>query len=302
MSEGVQKEGAAFRPRPFQFEGQQGKPLSKDDVVGLPNLDEAVFQNELHDGSACVDGRHLRMHPEKMREQLEAEERENRARVEVEIREARERKERAQKVIERYRQEDQERYGQSVQEDARKYAAQKEAEERRERQHPEIKHQQASKAINTQLSGLLEAQREQKQEFWSFLPGKRRAVAKLEQEITELRTRARIEQMRIADITNEYHADLKGKRTKEALKPFFDTLKRPERPAPTKEDERASADIARDLIRGLYKEKASLQAEREGWSMLVRPFRRHAIETRLEEVDQEIKDLQEEVRKSARAA
>jgi hypothetical protein len=108
--------------------------------------------------------------------------------------------------------------------------------------------------------------------------------------------------MRIADITNEYHADLKGKRTREALKPFFDTLKKPERPAPTKENERASADIARDLIRGLYKEKANLQAEREGWAMLVRPFRRHAIDARLEEVAREIGNLQEEVRKSARAA
>lgn len=293
MSEGVHREHGPVGAKKLHIEDEY-EVLDKEDVVGIPDLEETAFQWELHkdnDKVGRVDARHVRMHPEKMRAQLEAE-----------MREAQERKER------------------NIRRDAWKYAeerevkaqheAQKRSDEREkreeqaryERQHPEVKHREALRAINVQLSGLLEAQREQKQEFWSFLPGKRRAVAKLEQEITELRTRARVEQMRIADITNEYHADLKGKRTKEALKPFFDTLKRPERPAPTKEDERASADIARDLIRGLYKEKASLQAEREGWSMLVRPFRRYAIETRLEEVDQEIKDLQEEVRKSARVA
>ncbi len=301
MSGGTHSENGDARRQFFQ-NLEKSSDIGTDDIGGPPDVDEFFFQEKLNNGGANVDARHMRMNPEEMRKRLEEEDRQKRTRIEVEMREARERKERAQKVIERYRQEDQERHEQGVRGDAWKYAAQKEAEEKHARQHPEIKHQQALKAINTQLSGLLEAQREQKQEFWSFLPGKRRAVAKLEQEITELKTRARIEQMRIADITNEYHADLKGKRTKEALKPFFDTLRKPERPAPTKEDERASADIARDLVRGLYKEKANLQAEREGWAMLVRPFRRHAIDTRLEEVTREIESLQEEVRKSARAA
>ncbi|MEK9157229.1 MAG: hypothetical protein AAB448_03840 [Patescibacteria group bacterium] len=170
----------------------------------------------------------------------------------------------------------------------------------------EREHQENLKRINQELTALLKVQREQKEEFWSFLPGKRRVVAKLEQEITELKTRARIERMHIADITNEYHSDVKAKRTKEAFKPFFDAIKKPERPAPRKEDEDkdASGDVAHNLlfIRGLYKEKASLQAEREGWAMLIRPFRRHAIDARLEEVAEEIEKLQEEVRKSTRAA
>lgn len=274
MSEGVQKEGAEFRSQAFRAEGRQGESLGKDDVVGPPDLGGAVLQVEL----------------------------EGRVRAaEMERGEIRERKERARQVTERYRQEDQEMQDRGIREEAWKYVAQKEAQERYGRKHPEIKHQQALKAINTQLSDLLAVQREQKQEFWSFLPGKRRAVAKLEEEIAELKTRARIERMRIADITNEHHADLKGKRTKEALKPFLDALKKPERQAPTKEDGHALADIARDLIRSLYREKASLQAEREGWSMLVRPFRRHAIETRLEEIGREMSNLQEEARKSARA-
>lgn len=175
----------------------------------------------------------------------------------------------------------------------------------------EREHQENLRRINGELTELLKVQRGQKEEFWSFLPGKKRIIAKLEQEIAGLKTRARIERMQIAEITQDYHSDmkkdLKNKLRREALKPFFKAIQETKKSAKlNRSEEDEGGDVSAEVvdntffIQGLYKEKARLQAEREGWALAFRPFRRQKIDVRLEEVTREIESLQRQVREKRR--
>lgn len=275
------------------------KNAKKDDAGGSMDIDETLFQRELHDGNARVDARHLRVTPEEMRQLLEEEQRAAQERAALREREERERKERATEVIRRYKEEDRAAKEREIRENAWRYALQKAKEEREEREHPERKHQRELAAINTQLSELLAVKREQEKDFWSFMPSKRRARARLEEEIGMLKTRERVERMRIADLTGEYHKDLREKRTKEALEPFFDALRRPKKEEPNPQE---VAEVSKQMIRELYKEKIKLQAKQESFFMVIRPFKRREIENRLTEIENELRTLQQEVRNARQAA
>lgn len=292
MSEGVQGERGEFRRQSPRAEGRRGGVGDRDDVVGAPFLSEAALGAELQSDSASVDASRLRTSPEEMRERLAAE---KQGHAETKMREAGERKERVQKVVDRYHQEDEEKRVQ-IQEDARRYAARKEVQGQYDRQNLQAKSQEMLKDINTQLSDLLALQRTSKESLWSFFPGKRREIAKLEEAIGELRTRARIQRLQIADLAGEYHADSRKPRTWEIPD---------QSPESIEEELKAFSEDPsmrnRQKVQALFKEKVTLQAEREGWAMLVRPFRRHEIDMRLGEIDGEIKNLQNEVRRNVRA-
>ncbi len=171
--------------------------------------------------------------------------------------------------------------------------------------------------INTQISDLLQAQKEQRQDFWSFLPAKRRVIAVLDREIGELRTRERIARMRIAELTGEYHSDLaqnipesklseieEEDPARVALKTAFAEIGKELKPlAPWRASEQAGdvglsgeLTISQGTISALYKERAQLQAEKEGLMMFLRPFRRNTIELRLQQIGQEVDRLQEKIR------
>lgn len=276
--------------------GNKEKRERKDDIVGSPLIDEVLFQEELQNGSSArVDARHLRVTPERMQEILLEEKRQNGAREkEKQLFKTRE-------ELRNNREELQEFKEKKVRLDAWKYAEQlKEKAKKEERPpRPEERHERELAAINAQLSEVIALHTEKKNDFWGFLPGRRRERAKLEEQIQELRTRERVERMRIAELTGEYHRDVEKKKARQEmrknLEPFFDALRKPEKPAANL---REVAEVSKEIIRTLYREKAKLEAERESLFMAVRPFRARAIDTRLEEIVGELKKLQQEVRET----
>lgn len=265
MNEGISR-GVEWRRRPGEGRGadslpRKGGKREKDDVVGTP-----VF----------IEAPHVRTRPEVMRAQLEAEAREQ------SDREASERTERLRQVTDRF-----------VREDAVAYAQQMKREQLGKITQQKEMHEQALREIHTEMSDLLSLRRTQKEKLWSFLPQRQREIAKIDEEVAELRTRARIEQMRIAEISGEFHKDAQGSRKARVWE------LPEEMPTFTNEEidtlSKGSA-VDRESIRALMREKVALEAEREGWIMFARPFRKHAIEAELERITQEINRLQRKVR------